>query len=197
MTCSLYGLADKLSQSAAPVSLSFSAEACSLRQFCQLFAGLGSTNKSSTFFSSSLTLALFLLHFSLLSSTPPHMTHLAGAVQSLFFSVQLQWIFGHSFLPCNGTVVRCPYEVSCPCHLQSYPVFLFLPHVSINLFFQGGGVLLHHNPSTRRYPQYPLWNLFHRCACCVLSYCHYNKHGLLISVESAEFRISHAAPAIA
>ena len=69
--------------------------------FCTLFAGLGSTNKSSTslFFSYYLTLVLssppsFLL--------PESLWQIWQELSSLSFcSIRLQWVPGHSFLPKN------------------------------------------------------------------------------------------------
>ena len=71
-----------------------------LASSCTLFAGLGNTNKSaiSFFFSSYLTLALFLPPCSLL-----HLSFYLNLCQKLFSlfssSIRLQWVPGHSFLP--------------------------------------------------------------------------------------------------
>ena len=70
--------------------------------FCTLFAGLGSTNKSaiSLLFSSCLTLVLFSPPSFLLSQT---LWQIWQELSSLsFFSIRLQWVPGHSFLPGNN-----------------------------------------------------------------------------------------------
>ena len=70
--------------------------------FCTLFAGLGSTNKSAT----SL---LFFFYLTLVLSSPPSflspqtLWQIWQSLSSLSFcSVRLQWVPGHSFLPCNN-----------------------------------------------------------------------------------------------
>ena len=88
--------------------------------FCEIFAGLGSTNKSATshFFSSQLTLAL--------SSSPPFLLpqslwHELSSLSSCF--IRLQWVHGHTFLPGNNaaeldgrgallvlSVIRCSFS---------------------------------------------------------------------------------------
>ena len=69
---------------------------------CTLFAGLGSTDKSAIFllFSSCLTLVLSSPPFFLLSQT---LWQIWQELSSLSYSIRLQWVPGHSFLPGNDT----------------------------------------------------------------------------------------------
>ena len=69
--------------------------------FCTLFAGLGSTNKSAIFllFSYYLTLALSSPPSFLLPQTLRQIWQELSSLSS--YSIRLQWIPGHSFLPEN------------------------------------------------------------------------------------------------
>ena len=70
--------------------------------FCTLFAGLGGTNKSaiSLLFSSCLTLVLSSPPSFLISQT---LWQIWQELSSLSYSIRLQWVPGHSFLPGNDT----------------------------------------------------------------------------------------------
>ena len=93
--------------------------------FCMLFAGLGSTNKSAIFllFSSCLTLVLSSPPFFLLSQT---LWQIWQELSSLFSSIRVQWVLGHSFLPENHAAdelgrwgaLLAPFAI--PCSLCSH-----------------------------------------------------------------------------
>ena len=127
--------------------------------FCKLFAGLGSTNKSAT---SLLLLFDFRSVFATLSSSPSFLLPqtLWPICQKLpsfsSYSIRLQWVPGHSFLPGNDTAdelarrgaLLAPSAIPCSLSL-----------VSTLVFSRTGGVLSHLNSSIHRFPRFSRRNL--------------------------------------
>ena len=129
--------------------------------FCKLSADPGSPNKSDTALFISFSLTLFLYVLASLSS-PPHffLFHTLWHIwQKLFFfsfSIQLQWIPSHLFLPGNDTAdeltrrdalfqpAAVPSRLSLISHIHSS----FSTTVSIPS---------HQNFSTHGFPHYPTW----------------------------------------
>ena len=110
--------------SAGPVCSSFSLKPA---PFYMLFAGLASTNKSATslLFSSYLTLALSsplcpLLHLSFYLNLLKELFSLSSCF------IRLQWVPGHSFLPCNNSADELArwgaliVPSAIPCSLSSF-----------------------------------------------------------------------------
>ena len=136
----------------------------------KLFAGLGSNNKSATFFlfSSYTTLVLSLppcplLHLSCYLNlsgrncllSPPVLSGYNGSLDTCFFweTTQLMgWPDGQCYL----------------CPLQFFVVFFLLFLKSTHHFSWTGGILSHQNSLTRRFPRFPLRNL---CSLATLAVC--------------------------
>ena len=132
--------------------------------FCTLFAGLRSTNKSSTslLFSSYLTLVLSLLPFSLLRlSFYPKLSERSGRNCLLSPPVLLGYNGSLDIRFSQGTMrlMSWPDREHYLCPLQSLVVSLLLPLESILLFSQTGGALTHLNSLTHRFPRFPPRNL--------------------------------------
>ena len=137
--------------------------------FCKLFAGLGSTKKSATFFlfSPYLTLVLFTTLSSLLSFL------LSLSLRQKLFSIsscsiRRQWIRGYSFLSGN----HAADELARRGALLASSAFLcslyFLVSRIHSCFFRTGGVLSHQNFLTHRFPRFPPRNL---CSLVTLAVC--------------------------
>ena len=129
--------------------------------FCTLFAGLGSTNKSST---SLLLLTDCRFVFATLFSPPSFLLSqtLWQIWQELFFLPccnRLQWFPGHSFLPGNNSTDELARRGALLAPLQCLVVSFLISLVSTLVLSQTGGVLSHRNSLTHRFPQLPLRNL--------------------------------------
>ena len=138
--------------------------------FSKLFADLGSTNKIASSFSS-LTLALFLLHFLFLH--PFYLAllrHIWWELSSFCFAIRLQWVAGYSFLSGNELAKRDallqPFTVPCSLFSRVHSS-LGLEAYCVKVFTQ--------------VPQYSLTEelLLPRHACCVVSSLRCNEHSLL------------------
>ena len=171
--------------------------------FCKLFAGLGSTNKSTTFlpFSCYLTLVLSsqlcsLLHLSFyfrLSGRSGRSCSLSPLVLSVYNrTLDTRFSRGTTWL------TSWPDREHYSCPLQSLVVsILFL--LSTLLFSRTGGVLFHLNSLTQRFPRFLLKNL-----CSLVTFAVFSlvfaatdtvDRKILILLRLAELRILLAAPA--
>ena len=130
--------------------------------FCSLFAGLGNTIKSAIFLlllsdSRSVLAALSSPPSFLLSQT---LWQIWQELSSLsFYSIRLQWVPGHSFLPGNDAgdklarrgALLAPSAI--PCSLSP-----FISRIHFCLF-SDWSVLSHRSILTHRFPRFPLRHL--------------------------------------
>ena len=158
--------------------------------FCTLFAGLGSTNKSSiSLLFSYLTLILFSFHLSCYLK-------LSGR-NCLLFSPVLSCYNGSPGTRFSRETTRPDLE-----HYLRPPlslvVSLLLSLVSTFVFSWTGGVLFHRSSLTHRFPQFPLRNLCSLVMLAVFSLVFAAMDTAfflaLIFLGLAESRIVHAAP---
>ena len=148
--------------------------------FCMLFAGLGSTNKSSIslLFSSYLTLVLSSPPSFLLSQTLWQTWQEVSSLSSC--SIRLQWVPGHSFLPGNDAAelarrgaLLAPSAIPCSLspltsRIHSRPISDWRCTVSSKFF-------------DTQVPSISTEELvLPRHARCVLSHLRYNGHSLLL-----------------
>ena len=196
--CSLSDTEATISFSAGPVCSSFSAEACAIvHALCW-----SRQHQQVCHFSSLLLLSDSRSVLATLSSTPSFLLPQTlwqelSSLSSCF--IKLQWVPGHFFLPGNNAAdevarrgaLLVPSAI--PCSLSSL-ISRIHSHLS-----RTGGVLSHLNPSTHRYPRFPLRNLcsFVTLAVSSLVYAATNSAycQTLISLGLAESRILHAVPA--
>ena len=149
--------------------------------FCKLFAGLGSSNKSS------ISLLLLSDFRSVLSSSFPFTSSsLANVARTVFTSscsIRLQWVLGHSFLPGNDAAdelakrgaLLVPSAI--PCSLSA-----LISRIHF-CFLRSGAVLSHRNSLTHRIPRFPWRNscsLPHHARCVLARLCCIG-HSLLLS----------------
>ena len=151
-------------------------------QFCKLFAGLGSINKSaiSLLFDSRSVLATLSSPPSfLLRQSPWQIWQELSSFSS--YSIRLQWVPRHSFLPGTTRLMNWPDGERYSCPLQSLVVSLLLSLVSTFVFSWDGGVLSHRNSSPPRFPRFPPRNLCSLVTLAVFSRLRCNGHSLLLS----------------
>ena len=116
-----------------------------------LFAGLGAPT-SLLFLFSYLTLVLSSPRSFLLPQT---LWQIWQELSSLFCSIRIQWVPGHSFLPETMQLTRWSDREHYSCSLQSLVVSLLL----FLVFIRTRSVLSHQNSFTHRFPRFPPRNL--------------------------------------
>ena len=181
--------------------LDFQVSPLKLAPFYELSAGLGSTNKS--------FISLLLLsgsRFVLATLSSPLFFLLPKTLWQIWQKLpSLSLISGYNGYPNThlslGTtrLISWPAKSGFSCLGQSIVNSLFLPLVSTLVFSRTGSVLFHLNSLTHELPWFLLRNL---CSLVTLAVCSFVFAATdtafckaLISLELAELRILHAAPA--